>query len=363
MRRLPVSFLFAAILVAVSAIPAHAETNPPTLVDVQFSSTAVTVSGINYARVRVTANLTDASGVQEVSDMSSLFSYPYLQFQRVGSSKRIEGLQLSLASGNAQDGMWSADWLVPSTFDGSWQISRVQAYDTQFNFLDVDPRTQGKTRTLIVTGTHRPSITMGFSPQPVSSTQLLTVKGRAYYTDTGAGIASYKILVGRDSSCAEGYGDVSTFTNSNGYYAYTFKPIAPYGHQMVHCVFLLNPPQNAFGSARQNSARIAAHGKVPLQPVQKYSMSVSLSDATITLGHSTAFTGSVAPPRAGGDIYVQRYIGGSWNTILRGRVRTSSRYTLTIQPAARGTFIYRVWLLGDQSSIGTVSKSFKVTVS
>src|SRR5207247_1660764 len=105
-----------------TALPAHAETDPPNLVDIQFSTSSVSVSGINYARVTVTAHFTDASGVEVVGDMSTLFDYPFVEFQYVGNSKRIEWLQLSLTSGTAQDGFWSADWLLPSTFNGSWQI-------------------------------------------------------------------------------------------------------------------------------------------------------------------------------------------------------------------------------------------------
>src|SRR5438132_1008492 len=102
MRRLGVVFLVALCTVVISAVPARAETDPPVLADIQFSTASVTIAGVNFARVTVTAHLTDASGVEVVGDMSTLLNYPAVYFQLVGSSKRVECLELTLASGTAQ---------------------------------------------------------------------------------------------------------------------------------------------------------------------------------------------------------------------------------------------------------------------
>jgi hypothetical protein len=176
-------------LVAVTPAAA-ADTTPPELVDVSLSTDAVSVAGLNFKRVTILVHLTDDTGVVEYRLPDDEFT-PFVSLTRDKPGGH-DTRPLSRSSGTRTDGVWTADVLMPSTYDGTWRVSRVRAEDDSSNVLDVDPATIGIVRTLEVTGTRQPHLTLDFLPARPSG------RARAHgrlTTDTGRPISGRVMFV------------------------------------------------------------------------------------------------------------------------------------------------------------------------
>src|SRR5687767_1356037 len=133
----------AGMLLAVPPAPAAADDAAPVVTGITFSTDAVSVEGVDLVPVTVSVGLTDVDGVAEsVQDGFPIGPAVRLERQPAGQT-REEHVVLTLTSGTAQDGVWSAVIQVPSTWNGHWEVSRVIAGDQVGNGLDADPRDAG----------------------------------------------------------------------------------------------------------------------------------------------------------------------------------------------------------------------------
>lgn len=338
--------------VTASAAPAAAaaDTTAPQVVDVQLSRARVAVAGLNLVPVTVRVRLTDDTGVRPSWSVNHGRRTPLISLSRVSAPHFPESADLHLTSGTATDGVWSATVHVPSTWHGTWQVTEVQAYDLANNRLDVDPSTGGSAPKLEVTGVHQPALTMSFSPNPVVGDGPVTVRGRAYYKDTGAPIARRRIFLGDDNVCAEGRNTANIVTDARGYYSRRY----PKGNAgAIFCVGILKPSAVADASsyivARSNFPRV------------KYKVAAAAARTSVRAGRNVAVTGSVSPAAQPLRAKLQRIVGRTWRTVGDAPVRSSGRFTLTATPPTVGTHTYRVHMPGDgDRRVGGQSKVFRI---
>ncbi|MBO4205868.1 hypothetical protein [Micromonospora echinofusca] len=297
-------------------------------------------------------HLTDESGVEESTGMDGV-STPLALLQRVSAGARqTAGAELALSSGTAQDGVWSATIQVPSTWDGQWQVTRVVASDTFGNKLDVDPRTQSQSASLRVTGTHQPALTLTFVPDPVLGDGRLTMQGRAYYVDTGAGIPDLGLFIGVDNTCVEGRNSPNATTNAAGLYSKTFSGNL---NNALHCVGIPRP-----SNISRSPEYIAYQGAFPRV---KYKVQASAGREALALGQKLTISGRVIPVLGGATVQLQQLVNGTWRTV-RTSSATAGEFTLTITPEAAGQHSYRVYLpVREDDALSGVSRTLSVRVT
>jgi hypothetical protein len=350
------SVLVGVIGLAVSAVvaaPAAAanalDTAPPTLVDVEVSPDAVSVSGLDLAPVTVRVHLTDESGVN--GDRSV-----YAWLERVsGGPKLSELVLLRITSGTARDGVWAGTARVPSTWDGSWSVSMVSAVDTAGNASEVDPRASTIVARLAVTGTHRPALTMRFRPDPVVGAEPVTVEGRVHYADTGVGIPEVDLFIGLDNECVEYTPRANARTNDRGEYSYTFANGE--ANFALHCVGILRPSSGA-----DVPAYIVSRAECPRV---KPTVTATANRTSVRAGGRVTVTARVAPVY--GTPQLQRRDGGAWRTVATatftgppGKVKV----TLVDNPPRAGTYEYRVRVRNEvEDALSGVSETIAVEVT
>ena len=344
------AFLFAAggAIAAAPAALAAADQSPPVLKGITVSPDAVSVAGLELVPVTVTAHLTDESGVEVAYDMGG-GRLPYVALKRVaGGDPSTQAAELSLTSGTPQDGMWSATIQVPSTWDGQWEVSQLVAQDSAFNRLDVDPP-DTPTSKLDVTGTHLPAVTMRFSPDPLVGDGPLTVEGRFYYEDTGAGIPNQPIFFGHDNLCVEYSATPNGTTNADG----TFAKVYPKGDGYLQCVGILRPSN----VSNTPAFIVAASGHPRVKPL----VTATASKTTVRTATKVTFTGTVAP--AALSVNLQQLRNSNWRTVDSALVNDSGGFTLGVTPKAVGTYRYRVIVPNDDPELVGVSETVVVQVT
>jgi len=348
-----------------SAHAAAADPPPPTLVDVQLSRTAVTVSGLRTVEVTVSVHLVDPAGVAETSNPEIPAPWPLVGLTRTSGRSTSGAPQsvyrdLDLTSGTAQDGTWTAKLLVPSTYEGTWQVSYLAAQDGDGGSLFVDPRTAGITRTLTVTATHQPSLSFGFAPAVVvGAATSVAVKGRAVDADTGAPIAGLLLTLGngRQENCgAYGYGGSAwTVTDARGYYAFGGRrPDEGY-----FCVISPLPQRRRTLDQYRDTTLLFRSGSPTVQPV----LSAAPDRSTGTAGATVAIRGNAGPlaSMTGRQILLQRLVGRTWRQVGSSYVRASGRYTLYATPPTRGVHLYRAVTTAIATLRAGVSPTVRIT--
>jgi hypothetical protein len=350
------------------AVAADGDPPPPTVVDVQLSRTAVSVRGLQGVKVTVSVHLKDPAGVVETGNPEIPAPWPLVGLERTSGgatrgAPRSTYLDLDLTSGTAQDGIWTATLLVPSTYEGTWQVSWLVAEGRDGaagGGLYADPRTLGITRTLTVSATHQPSLSFGFAPAVVvGSGGPVAVKGRAVDADTGAPIAGLQLTLGsgRSENCgAFGYGGSAwTVTDARGYYA--FRGRRP--DEGYFCVISPLPQRRTALNQYRNTTLLFRTGSPTIRPV----LSAAADRSTVRAGATVAIRGRAAPTAsmAGRQIVLQRLVGRHWRKVGSSYVRPSGRYTLYATPPTRGVHRYRAVTAAVGTLLAGVSPTVRIT--
>ncbi len=346
------------------AAAADGDPPPPTLVDVRLSRSAVTVSGLRGVEVTVSVHLRDPAGVVETSNPEIPAPWPLVALQRT-SGRSTSGAPralyrgLDLTSGTAQDGIWTAKVLVPSTAEGTWQVSWVVAQDGEGGTLAVDPRTAGITRTLTVTATHQPSLSFGFAPAVVVGNGAVAVKGRAVDADTGAPIAGLLLTLGtgrRENCGAYGYGGTAwATTDRRGYYTFAARRV----DELAFCVISPLPQRRRTLDPYRDTTLLFRSGSPTIRPV----LSAAPDRSTVPAGETVAIRGHAAPlaQLAGAQILLQRLVGRTRRQVGSSYVRASGRWTLYATPPARGAHLYRAVTAAAGTLLAGVSPTVRIT--
>jgi hypothetical protein len=329
----------------------------PVLVSASLDKTAVAVSGLNVAPVKVTVHLTDPDGICDACRVPSLDASPKAPAATLSAGFNLTVFaQLTLVSGTATDGVWSGTAPVTARFGGRHlQFIDLVVVDLNQNTFDIKPADQGINIGVDVTATHVPNVSVGFVPNPVPYLGTLTWKGRAYFTDTGAPIANRKLLIGNDVACGiDFFGETWVTTNSQGYWSYTQTK----AQDFVRCVFLTPPTKTDYFSTPIFVLRQPRPIFIPL-------VSISLAQTSAPLGTIVTVTGNVIPSYASDTVSLQRQISGVWRTVGTAHIRASGRYTAYAQPASRGVWHYRAVVNPPAGSgfVEGISRTVTLTVT
>lgn len=316
-----------------------------------------TVSGFAVGYIDVRLHLTDDTGVvqkQFSNDMVTSSLWPRVALVRTsaGRGQVVYGTSSSfiLSSGTPQDGWWSGSFRLTSGYDGAFTVGLVQAVDEANNVLSVDPRTQGITRTVQVTGQHIPHLSMGQQPDPVvgvppGGNGPLTFYGHVTDLDTGAPYPHVTVHMGFDSQCENLRGTQTATTASDGSWRLTVSYWTP----DAGCASIFNVIAND-----QNDP--AWYAQPHIAPHYRWPVSASLAKTSIQLGQSTTVNGSTGAK--GETVVLDRLVSGAWHQVGSTTVRLSGRFSLVAQPPSRGNHRYRVRLIpshrGELSSTSRV---------
>lgn len=345
-----------AALMALSVLPAApaiaaADTTPPRLTSITFDQSAVTVSGLATKFVDVRVRLTDDTGVEARSYLpSEELPSPSLQLNATPNSM----IFLSLAEGDAQDGIWTGRIPVTSAWSGKVEPIAVYAQDAAANKLVVDPRTIVDTPSLQVSSSHRPSLRITFTPEPLPAGKPFVEIVTVLDTTTGKPWPNLSIRLSDDNGCVEPGGVVVARTGTNGVYRRTL----PWSQrQWLHCAWVpgLNQPIVAFPPTW------IAHD-VRFARTERYRVYATAAATSVKAGTNVNVTGSVSPVRAGKLVFLQRYISGrTWRSVGSAPIRASGRYTLVATPPGKATYQYRVYAPGDDRAVGSLSATVRIT--
>ena len=382
MRRTIVVALVA--LAAVSQSPAaHAsDTSPPQLVEIQLSQSTVPVAGLDVVNVDVRVHLTDDTGVVTTAPSGTESHTPLIQLIRTGTPGYYADAPedqsqptLTLTSGTAQDGWWTGTLHVTSQWNGPWDVDLVVAYDAAQNRLGVDPRQTGQDQNLSVTGTHIPTISMGWTPRPARCCVGVTVKGRLTFADTGVPLPNRKLALGfgggrhgfsPTSLDCEGLdtgrlgGAATITTDANGYYSYAVPGSWVQGGSKECIAF---GPQLSGNAVHFYATPLWATrtGRAP----HLWGVTAVPAAHQVALGKTVDVNGTLRPFCCGWVEYValQRLVSGQWRTVTYSRVRPSARYTAVAQPPTCGNHRYRAIVLdtGD-AFVATSTTPFLIGV-
>ncbi len=325
----------AAALVLAALAPAYAadpDTSPPQIVSVSYSTSAVTVSGLNVVDVTVDVRLTDNVGVADYYDMSEI-NFPDVRW----SNKVL--MELHLSSGTPRDGIWSGVAAVNSGWDVTNQLDAIEAGDGAGNVLRVDPRTVITVPALTVARSHHPDLSIAsdvvIPPKP------FTVTVSAHDSNNGKVWPDLKVHLsgkaGVFTTNAKGQITVSVASqwNADAFSAEVIGPQVP----------------NQFPTVISSVYQFLK---------TKYLISAAPAARSVRARTNVDVTGHTFPAAQRKTLYLQRLYGRTWRTVNQGATRTSGRYTLVATPP-KGLSYYRVYVPGERTVAGNTSATFTIT--
>ena len=92
-------------------------------------------------------------------------------------------------------------------------------------------------------------------------------------------------------------------------------------------------------------------------------ITATMSPTSLKLGASAKLTGTVAPAHAGKKVALQRLVGTSWSNVTTATLSSTSAYTFTIKPTAKGTYQYRVYMVADTEHPAAAGPARSLTVT
>lgn len=310
-----------------------------TVASVSYSSSTVSVSGVETVPLTVTMHVTSGTPITTTPCVSTgEWGCPLsIELDRTAGSGEIAemGADAAIVSGTGTDGVWEAIVSVPSTAAGTWTVTA--AWLPCMGCDGRHPVTGAPTFT--VEGSHLPHLSTGTSPAIVPlGASPYTVKGRLTDTATGLPIAGVTVALGVDSSCVEGsLGRYRIVTSSNGYY--TFPSLSGnYDKTSLNCVWVGGRDWGGRGR------RITIAGRVVPLAVRTW-VSAAAATTRARVGTSVVIAGSVGGAPLVCPVLLQRLYGSTaWRTVDRAGIRLSGRYTLHAPLTVDGANRFRVLL-------------------
>lgn len=107
------------------------------------------------------------------------------------------------------------------------------------------------------------------------------------------------------------------------------------------------------------SAAASAVRTIALRPV----ISATLSSASVRYGSAATLSGQVAPGFAGRRVRLERRTASGWQDVTYVTLSSTSTYRFTLRPARRGSYTYRVSLIGTWENARAESPARTLTVT
>jgi len=328
MKALLVAATVAATIFTVT--PTAGAATDPTFDNITWGSNSLTASGLTMTLQTMTVHVTDPR-------QTPSGCWAFIETRTGGTGTLPLSWNVGrLVAGTNADGMWATSFYLPSTGDGTWSLATAQDCA---DMIEAETPISGSP-TFTLTGHHQPRVTFAYVASPVRMAYpYVTVKGRVYDADTGAGIANVRIGRAEDASCINdrdyviGLNPVTT-TNSNGYYAIATSRDDPRNDQ---CVGVSGTPNN--NPDGYPTFVWFRHVALPYLPA----VSAHPAYASVRAGSLDKVNGSVLGYLQSCRVLLQRLHGSTaWRTVNSAYI-DEGRFTLTAQPPLVGRNIYRVY--------------------
>lgn len=187
------------------------------------------------------------------------------------------------------------------------------------------------------------------SPTTVKYGTTAKFSGRIYRADNGAGAVGLRaVLQRRQKGSSTWVSEQETKSATNGTFSFTVKPWSHRDYRVVY---------NSGYTTYMASASAARSIKV------RQAVSGSFYDSTVRRGTTVKFRGKVSPNHAGEKIYLQRYSGGKWTTVLSRTLSSTSTYSFSFSRSSAGTVYYRAYKPGHYDHYSGRSPHRKLVVS
>lgn len=187
----------------------------------------------------------------------------------------------------------------------------------------------GPASTVTLRGTQ---VSLGSSTTALTSGGSVTVTGKLVRKDTGAGLAGVPVqLYGRYKGATSDTLVATVTSGTGGALTYTHRPTKGVTYKWVYR-----------GSSTLTGSVSPLRGVTVATRVTG-----TLSRTSFPLGGTVTLSGSVAPSHGGRTVYLQRHVGGQWKNVASRTLSSSSTYSFSIKPTARGTYTYRVHMPAD----------------
>jgi hypothetical protein len=330
------------------------------VVGASLTADQTVLSGSQRATLTVSVHLTDPSGVQPASgaffsyDQSgvyltcpcALLSVRTIDGLTIPSSTQATGLSvpvsLSLASGTAQDGVWSGTLSVGAISAGEWTLTQVIAGALQRDPEPCLPCAQGYPvngralgASVNITGSNWPVLRINAFPPRVAYGSPYVVSGSVYYSDSGAPVPGFGVdaAVGLDFLGVLPSAAVHHLrTDSNGRWSLTVRGGVPtafvgYGAHRVNAGFV---------------AYDALKARTPTSSVAYWVVRVSASSARVPATLTATVSkdaNSLILQRRTGTTWAQVSSGSPYSTgIVRFRITHAGSYRV-VAPAQRDVHV------------------------
>jgi hypothetical protein len=326
------------------AIPAAEGVPDPklTVTSVTLGRTSVAVSGMNTVPVSVRVKASYDSDSPYVSLVVFLK-------RTAGTGQLVTMIAVDLArvAGTTQDGEWLGTLDVPSTANGTFQVSAVQVGPYTVNASGnnpIDP-TPFTGPDLTVAGFHLPKLSASVVPRVVPFGSGFTVRGAVTDSATGKPYGTgIRIRLLAAAWCKQIAVSDGPRSNTAGVVEASYAGGLA---DSVTCVRLINGPFDKLSL----TFLVARPGIVAAVP----------SKASAPVGTVVPVNGSVAGAPAGCLVVLQRLLGATqWRTASQAPVRSSGRFTVLAQPPYAGNVLYRVSFPTCTRYQAGVSKSFVI---
>jgi hypothetical protein len=185
------------------------------------------------------------------------------------------------------------------------------------------------------------TLRIGFEAGPASLVSGHTATLAARATSNGSALAGAEVRVSTRAAGQSGYQPARIMTTSaTGEIRWQIAPSRNTSYRLQ----LASDPSAAavhVVAVRQSMTLVASHGR-------------------IGRGHGLVLAGAVRPAHAGGTVHIQLLTSRGWVTVASPRLGPLSRFSTTVVPRVRGTYVFRA--LTSATSANAAGTSGTVTV-
>lgn len=307
-------------------------------------------------------HITDSVGVDPGDPIDTIDDATYLCVG-VPGSEGCYAQTAHLVGGTPQDGEWEFEPFVATRAYGGWEALRLHVVRLDGTRPWIDLRSLPFPRTFRTIGRFA-SFFAGQSPLTNQNTTIgyggtVTLRGRACWIDDHdrlhpIGNKQVRVLQ-EDQTEPVIDGDerllTTVVTAANGTLVVTVKP-----ERKAFRLYLMFDKGTSTDGVRYRDGLMYT-GRVDV----KVGLGIRSKPTTLRAKTIGYVEGNVNPAtHAGQNVYLQRYRGGSWRIVSSAVIRSSGRYTLAVQPPAKGTFRYRVYKASDALHVYNVTREFKI---
>lgn len=355
------------VMAGVASAPAATAADSGTqLVGITISVGDRTLVGAQLTSVTVRVHLTDPAGVQRSAGAmyDTYWDCPCVAIDSFDQNGRFwkaspqawgeRLISLRLASGTPQDGIWVGSSMLGAANAGFWKPTVIHAgtlvqppqpdgeIPDGYDFVSVPADVQAAS-TVHVRGDDWPVISLSIPTTITAYGTPFAISGYALTARTHRPVAGLRVAAVADMSEPVVHeAGLATRTSATGRWAVTSTNPTPYW---------------AVYWAPDRLGQVVAWQSARRPHVRAVILSRTASATSVRAGSSITISGRVTPA-AGLAVVLQRYYAGAWRTVYRWTgYRGTYGYVLVATPP-RGTWLYRVQVIGSTELFGTTSPAF-----